>query len=373
MTIELALLASLAPPPYQIDLDGSSALTEILERHADITDVTFVFEGTEEYVGPPIDGAPSPVRFQGTYRYRNDGAAELDIYVRGRPLEEPLVRMRLATIGGRFRQLHMTPDLARQGANPDIYEAKGTIRSFGRVSSFNRILFLGFFKLLAERPNASIQVEGMDEVEGYQCLKMTIDEAPDSPVTSRWVTRYWIDLARGGHPLRVETTERGRLLSRIHGINLRAFTVESGGKVWLPVAGVSESYRWEDEYSDTPFVRESYSSVPSSVVLNQGLPDGLFGANWDLAYSAAGLEGERGDFAAAVAAPAPPPAFRTDPEGVREDLDRRLAEADEQAAMLEASSATRGGGWRMPLVQGLLVIGGAVAIGFALLRRAGGR
>lgn len=105
--------------------------------------------------------------------------------------------------------------------------------------------------------------------------------------------------------------------------------------------------------------------MAGSVVLNQGLPDERFSTKWqgEMPRSPESVKQARRQ---AAAIPKPKHG-RTDPVGVKEELERELVEADRQAEQLEASSAAREEwGWT-PILQvgfgmlGIVLLGGVAA------------
>jgi hypothetical protein len=144
----------------------------------------------------------------------------------------------------------------------------------------------------------------------------------------------WVDLQRGGHILQEEFHQGGNLWHRTHNVTLGSFD-SKGSKIWIPVHGEYDLYLNNRKAMDHPVVHETYDVVQGSVVLNQGLDDERFAIDWtDRSVGSTSLDESRAVFRrlqsqAELAAP-----VHTDTEGIEKDLDRRLAEADSQAARL---------------------------------------
>ncbi len=127
---------------------------------------------------------------------------------------------------------------------------------------------------------------------------------------------------------------------RILNVKLEQFRVGRDQMVWFPVHGEHESFATGDRFLTEPVSRETYDVVRGSLVFNQDLPDARFSLDWDERKSSE-LDPWRREFREEQSHAKPKPAPRTDPAGVEQDLNQRLAEADEQARRLEATPPSR--------------------------------
>ena len=123
---------------------------------------------------------------------------------------------------------------------------------------------------------------------------------------------------------------------RISNVKLGQFRVGRDQMAWFPVHGELDSFASGDRFLTEPVSRETYDVVRGSLVFNQDLPDARFSLDWDERKSSS-LDPWQQEFREKQSHAKPKPAHRTDPAGVEQDLNRRLAEADEQARCLEGN------------------------------------
>lgn len=389
----IALLFGLAPATLPdgpaIDVDQFTRMMPVL--YAPIHDISFVFEGEVRFVGPaslPEQKGKKPEdfgqRFQGAYALRSDKAALLDVYYRGFPELAPFVHDKLATLGnGKFEILGQTPDLKR-GRDAKRVE-NGSLSRINVSRSPQSFYYLWYFLnniYTIKVKSKNYQFLGWENVDGNRCLRVRIAAPPGlGPIDRGDYTDFSIDLERGGHPLRVESYEKSRLFTRLSGVELRQFPTPDGKKVWLPVRGRRDSFVWEHSVPgfDIPIFSENQYMVDGSLRINQGLPDSFFSVDEGRGFEGtAASDRLRGRFASLslrreFEALPPPPPFRTDPAGVRERLERQLAEADRQAKVLDASSEARAATPWTLILQTILVVAGVACLGGALAWRWRGR
>jgi hypothetical protein len=142
---------------------------------------------------------------------------------------------------------------------------------------------------------------------------------------------------RGGYPLKVEFSLGEELVSRVV-IKLEQVSQPDGTKIWFPMEAEAKSFLLSDgSCSAEPQTRETYSVVNGSFVLNAWLSDNRFSVDWKGdAYGRADLSQP---LPQPINQPVPPP--RTDPEGVRKNLEEKRIEADCQARQLDAAAPAR--------------------------------
>jgi hypothetical protein len=205
---------------------------------------------------------------------------------------------------------------------------------------------------------------GFERVQGRNCLHVEVDTVRGLPPPRTLRSHYWIDMERGGHPIQVEYHQDGQLNSRAT-IELESVQAEDGASVWFPLRGTFESFTLDDRTSGQPFFRQTIQVVPSSLRLNQGLPDTVFALNSKGGVTdTSSLSQARDDFLH----PPPAPRFRTDHRGVQERLDSQLAEADRQSRRLDASDVREGWPWDRIVQVGLATFG-ILILGVAAFRR----
>jgi hypothetical protein len=159
-----------------------------------------------------------------------------------------------------------------------------------------------------------------------------------------------------------------KLWWRLDGVQLTRVKIGAGKEIWFPVRAEFDSFLFDVTVQASPVLHESYRVVQGTLVFNQGLPDGRFslGSKGGTAQASA-LKKATEEYKPTVKPDAP--RSRTDAAGVQEDQERRLAEAERQAAQLDASPPSRQS-WNWPVVmQCLLAFIGAGALAFALIRR----
>lgn len=313
-----------------------------------VRDLTFAYEGA--FLGgegdrpAEIGAETTKLTFQGRYAYRSDGAVLLDLYKRGIADDERQSHSLLQNLGG-VSSLEAVPDLGRlnqRSASKRKASAQRTRPSpLDRPGSPARFLFLWFFQGLTDIHSRHYDFQGWEDVDGRRCLRVELDllAAPHKKAEDLPRLRFWLDMGRGGHPLKVESLRNGHAVSRTEHIQLERFDNGKGQPIWLPVSGDCGSLlsgsRQEGkvvlEYHPEPVQVETYRVITGSVVLNQGLSDA------DLTIGSAAtkysefknIKGEHKQRARPV---------RTDPKGVQKQLDEALADADSKAGRLEASA-----------------------------------
>jgi hypothetical protein len=329
--------------------EGMSAheLTRLMDGlHSEIKDVWFIFEGQVRVLerekggssGSPDDGLEY---YQGTYAYRSDGATLLEVYVHSARSDVPFQRTTFAALNGKLAELDRIPD---NDYNPAPRVTTASQGAFDRPMSAERILFLSYFRSLSGLANEDFADEGWEEVAGHRCLRVRINVFPSAGKKSvaaaktpmPW-ERLWIDMERGGHPLRAELWRGGDLWNRRE-IELVQLPGPGGKPIWFPARGTTESFvRGDGSVSPQARVRETYFVVASSPRFNKGLADKLFSVNYNGSLpETAELRTQRRLFQSI-----PPPKREygpADPENLQRLLDERLAQAEKQSSQLDASS-----------------------------------
>lgn len=354
-------LASLAFAPDAIDADQFLRL--IRAAHGDCRDASLVFEGKTRFVGPPriskVDPLENAFDFQGTYAYRHDGAVYLDL-MRYSLANHPTFHDTAIRFHGKAEEKRSVPDIESGKYGVPTYAPGG----FGvdPPESPNRFIKLNYFQKLTDPAGLHYQFLGWVNYEGHRCLHVQLDTHRGVAGPPKRVTRYWIDMERGGHPLKIEVYVDDNLLSRLDHIGLREERAADGKKVWFPVAGELRSYLWQDKYYSNPIIESIYYVTDGSLRLNQGLGDEVFRLDAPRNLTdPLGLRKARPGSGTVLKLPS----LRSDPAGLKQELDKQLAEARRQSTLLEASSPARDGGGWMPVVQY-----GGVALGVGLLASA---
>ena len=329
-------------------------------------DVEFMSENRSDSIKYDLIGRPTDEMrrtFQALYAFRSDGASYLDLYYRGTDAEGVLGRTLYSMLSDRSEEVHHRLGEGRG----DIREGSRSRGHLNFPGSPERIVYLWYFQTLEDPASFAYEFQGWEEVDGHRCLRVQLDVLPNLILAEKPYTRFWIDLERGGHPLKVETYRGPNLERLVRDISLARFPTEDGKSVWFPIRGVQDSFLWSDEYRKDPNVRESYAITTSTLRINQGLSDDHF----SVLYRAPNMPPALRDLRAKYVADPP---LRSDPASVQKRLDEKLREADQQAEGLDASAAAGvGEGWfTSSVLQGVFGLAAvAVLAGAWLLRRKG--
>ena len=316
----------------------------------EVKDVAFVYEGFHAGFpeGTPLDSVSSTkpgngAMFQGSYLMKYDAKnyrTLIDAFMTNQ-YRKPITETHdtYALIDGKLSMASRYPD---QGTDAIGTEVAGPGR-LNQSDSPERIFFHWFFKTKRDYGELAFEDQGWEEVDGHRCLRVQLDVFPaaqlSKQVTDRAYMRFWIDLARGGHPLKVEYYNGfwyPGLNMRCHGIELGQVPLPDGRLVWFPVRGRTESFGTTKGMTSKPVGLETYFIVDGTIRFNQNPPDSMFQIQWKGKMpETAALAKLRKEFHRPV---------RNDPAGIKERLDRSLAEADSQTKQLDAS-APQGEGW----------------------------
>lgn len=362
LIIPLVAILTLVTQPDDKSLGPDQFVNLIGVLRADLQDVSLVFEGERYRVraGWLEKGDPEELRqsYQGTYGFRSNSSAFLDVFQRNHEGDILLVRNTHAILDNKRETLQRIPDLKHTGRQT----GPGVAGSLFDTGSPERILFLWYFTALDDPGPLGYEFQGWENIDGHSCARVQIGMFPKDRIPDGPFHRFWIDMKRGGHPLKYEFHQDG-LHSQVDKIQLAQVKASDGKVVWLPVKGEYQAYSNGKQVFRNPLFRETYSVVGGSIRLNQDLPDEVFSVDWDgpLA-STPELDRLRRETKVIPKRPV----GRTDPIGVQERLEQQLAEADRQSKRLEASSAAREvWGWTSTLQVlfgsiGVFLIGGVV-------------
>lgn len=321
--------------------------------HAPIRDVTFIFEG--KMFGLPIGitvaealegGETSKARlnmdFQGAYAVRSDGASYIDAFDNDHSNSGIDHTRRLAAnLRSELKQVTRFPERRNEQG---ITEGGGP-GTLNRTGSPERINYLYFFMPLEDYAARNFRHLGWEEVDGHRCavVQLDISYGDKMPDGERIVNQYWVDLERGGHPLRVDFLHpKEGLRMRSLGIELAQVDFPGGKEIWFPVRGRTEFFSnmgWRKP--GDPEGVETYSVVGGTIRFNQDLPDSAFSIERDFPGSE-GLDPLRKKFRV--------PVPRNDPRGIKERLERKLAKANATSPEIRVEPTTSTGWGRIALV-----------------------
>jgi hypothetical protein len=351
-TIWLLLAIGVSAPDPDIT---AAQFGEIMKAaHAAIRDVSFVYEGEMKWTGPA--GQPGVeninVSFQGAYAFRSDGAEYIDVYIARENPKIPITRWNAALLKGNLEQMAWMPD--EQGAGAPVRKSQGDQGSFGRTESPRDFFCVPFFASITDPIAYGYVFHGWESVDGRRCIVVELNPVPFPPKVAKqrlW-HKYWIDVGRGAHPVKIESYRGLDRLGLYDHIKLVEVSPPGGdGPVWLPVSSECNGFRWNGREYPNPVIRVTQNVVAGSIAVNRGLPDRYFSLVHK-GVTPRSLEhgtprGELDELALkkefdehVKGLPERKPIHS---QALAERLDGMLREADQQAKMLEASSSSRQG------------------------------
>jgi len=322
--------------------------------HGRIHDVSFVFEGKRHLFTrrDPHTGkvaGEEDIDFQGSYVFRTSDSATLLEYFRLPADGSPHRYYKGTLVEGKLRQIDSVPDL--DAGRVRVHTTPGGPGSLSLPPSPESYVQLAYFHGLDALGEFLYQFQGWEEVDGHPCLKVEINRTPRNPSSA--VRQYWIDMERGGHPLRMETYHGNTVTTSVEEIRLKRFQAEDGQDVWLPVHATIKRF----DIGGQPVSEETNYLVAGTIRINRGLPDDAFQieAREVRGIDNAQLSALRRDFADAEEKKR----LRIDPESIEDRLNEQLALAEAQATQLDASAAARVERTRGPFLirSGLLILG----------------
>ena len=346
--IAILILAVTTPTAQDDPVPDYRGLVSVMRQANPITDMSFMFEGSNEYMENEHGslGPGDSYDFQGTYRYRVERdptsgrvnpAGFLDAYRWKSDGTRALEHDTHAVLDGTHYLVLNFPD--RQPSPETVQESPADRNSLLTAASPEEVLrHIEFDGWTADNEEFSnyVKVEGWEAISGRKCLRFVIDGQLGTEQEGSNHERYWMDLERGAHVMKHESFMDRHLAGRIDDVRLEQVGVIDDREVWFPVEAHYYSYLTGiDEFSDEPVIHMTYHFVRETIRINQGLPDSQFNVfrrpGVDQSESLRRLEREYRSQAEA------PATF----EEVQERLESNLAMANRQSEELEASSAAR--------------------------------
>lgn len=356
--------------------DGRELMELLRGLHSQIRDFELVWEGRLAFAETAPDlraNGPKNIEdvFQGSYAFRmSDGAASYDLYQKHLDPSAPFLHCVYAQIGGTIAREISSSD-RNQPNSGSISRRQGGAGGFQFVNSAERYIYYGYWRGLGySTEKVAYDCEGWEEIDGHPVLRITLVHNPGSKPAERILSRLWMDLGRGGHVLKHDFYYGSELWWRMHSIKLSLMPSQGGREVWFPIHGEYDSFLWGEGCRKEPVLHETSYLVRGSLVFDRGLGDERFSLRWKGHRAQSdSFRNAAGEFKKEDEMPSPRP-VRTDPAGVEEDLQRRLAEADRQAVQIGASPSSRGVLSVSFLVQLVLALAGTAALlGAVAIRR----
>lgn len=332
--------------PGQSGMDAEQFRRVMTAEWVRYQDVYLVYEGSQKFVGPDDLALSSGLLhgyaqdFQGMYAYRSDGNAWMDVYDRTAGDPPSLYRSTFARVGDELQEVHWNPNERRDEASRKPRTSFAYPGVLDRENSPEWIFKGYLFQHLPDLTPYQFAWKGWQTIEGHRCAVAEWNAQPRPRLATDHYVRYWIDMDRGGHIVKMERYEGGNLYWRTE-IELEQVTAADGSTAWFPRHGTMHSFKWKDRFYSQPILEGVWTIVGGSVRLNEGLPDRVFSVHWD------GNLGTRPTPTLPLReeiAKAPRQKVRTDPKGVQEHLNKALERAEGRIPGLVAET-TPWDGW----------------------------
>lgn len=275
MTALFILLSSIIGITENTIPDAPTFIDSIYEK---MNDTFFEYEGLAKVKIPAADAWHDKDNFSGSILFRKDGAIKLEsIHLVTSPNSEPMKKhFMLSSLKGM--------SLKYEG-HDDLRGAEKKVSSFTEMyypGSISRIYMVPYIQALAYSPKTRLVHEGDTVIDNHKCEIFSFVMGKDYETTTiknaSGLFRFYLDMERGGHPLKAELIIANEINWQVGGIQLEQFATPTGAKFWLPTSGRFETLfprnsKYEGEYKPGEVVNlETYSVMKGSVKINK-LPD----------------------------------------------------------------------------------------------------
>lgn len=355
------VIAALAFPQSGEKVDAAQFHRLLKAQMEMLRDVSFVCEGEVRYVGPKEatrdELAAFEEKFQAEFICKNNRNLYIDIY-HYKHLASVVNRRTSAVLDGRLSRLSVS-----NPRKPAIHPSPGGIKGVFELGSPLTYYIYPLLQLYENPDDLGFEFEGWQDVGGHRCLVATLRVVSGSDKLKK---RYWFDMARGMHPLKAEAYQDDQLIGTLTDVELIQVKGGDGSSVWFPVRAVSSLHTWDGEFLKIPALLISNHVLETSLLVNVGIDDREFDLKRRTSNSPPrGINREWLGILEDNKRPKP----RTDPQSIKESLDRTLSEADRQARFLDASaSASEENAWSQSWPVGLGVLAMLSLLGAGFLR-----
>lgn len=353
------LVVSTVLTTAQVGLDERQ-LSAILESSYEaFEDVRFEYEGAEymprknyrENFKLGDDGRYKIV--SGTFVFRRDGATLDDAFHRIAPKNE-LFRRTIATLGNKTEKYERF-DESKTGGGEIRHDAEDTHDIDG---SIGRFFLVHRLRSWIRYPKKQLIHGGTEMIDGHRCEVISFLWGRDMDL----IDRYWIDLERGGFPIKRERLQHGaKTVTARTTIDLGQFPVKPGKSIWLPRHGV---HKIDPDSSEGPSTIEEISMLPISLRINAHPPDSLFTvkfrAGTPVTDTLRRVQFEWGQDRRPVA---------ISHAQAEDRLKEHLREAEAQGDELKASSTARGGRGTEAWLPWVIALTALAVLGGVVIRR----
>jgi hypothetical protein len=231
--------------------------------------VSFYYEGVYNLVpGDHLDPGWNPshhkMAFEGYYAFGGDWAYQ-EVYktTSSDPIHIAITRTTIE--GGKKSEVELIPDSKLEVQLPTV---KLNLLSLMDDGCAPRYFYASFLRQVQATGPSVLKISGWEPVDGHNCLKVVVNAFPSAPFERTLAVHLWLDIARGGNPLRVEQHFRGEIRRRIDQIRLKEFADAKGRGVWIPISGRSQTFRWNRKVYPHPITEDTFYVVQGSVILN---------------------------------------------------------------------------------------------------------
>lgn len=332
LTMLVAAMMIAAPSTQsQREIGADQFLRLMRSMHDRIRDVDFVYEGDHRFAaGFKADRAEVRAierKFQGQWVCRQGK----DILMNQYNVSDHHSRCDIVSYSLNNGQLLTAVE--RNPRSPFVSKVTPVLSRFYVPGSPVYYYTPAFFAWYNDSAKFGYEYNGWEEVDGRQCLHVTIFPVKSSTKIAR---QFWIDMERGGHALRIATFHDDKLTDVVTKVDLKSFRDRYGDTVWMPMSATYDQHTWARTWYKEPVLRTTSRVLETSLRVNVGIGDDAF----DLVKKVVDLHprGISREWLALVDA-SKRPRLRTDPSGVKEHLNKLMAEADRQARLIDASSA----------------------------------
>ena len=376
LTVLIALSLVRVSQPEGTDRRAEDLCNLVRGLQRDLVNIECEYEGgsvlTKEALKTSEDG---PIdSFTGLFLRRQDGAWLYDYY--SQDLRKPSAALYRETIqikDGRRTVLARSVESPKTGSvvvGDSRYPALFTLQSPFRVLCIDHLISA------IDYADKRLKIQPAEIIDGHRCevldVILSADPAKDTEFTT--TERFWIDLERGGHPIRVEETYPDhKMISRLVVEAVEQFDA-GGRKIWIPTRSTDEGFAWAGPkrtpgFLPFPTSRQRIFLIRDSLRFPKEIPDSRLNLNYRPGTIISdNLKKKQVEFSRQKVE------VSHDRGPTRDETEQQLQEqlrlAEEQKKELQASSWEREGDFPLGVVA--LVVGSVVVLavgGFLLLRQ----
>lgn len=354
-----------------LDANALRALVEGCQSSSE--DVTFEYEGQSvaEADGDRVDQRAAHSDFSGLCRYNRRNFVFVDEF-HEKTTESPVYHSTMTLRGEKYEVFALFADSRQKGGVMVDRGHHARAETRGRPGFLLSTIALRGY--LAD-PETRMRHVGAEMIDGHRCevIEFSNDGIRDWETSEKaHVEKFWLDLARGGYALRREVRwGRPNLSYCLERVVLSRFELPNSKIAWLPTSGVESVHAratpiaGQFEYSSKPVSALSLYVLRPSVQFNQGLRD----ADFELKVPVGTVVNDNYRRLRYEFGRPKPDAPRPTLNEAQAQLKKTLADANDQAKELKATSRDRAGsgwlGWTPWASTGLAVI----VIVFLLIQR----